>query len=154
MKIRTLLMSLLLAALGANAYSETPSNAPAGTTGVCNDGTFSNAASKAGACSGHKGVKSWTGPATAVITPEKTVPTAPAVKAATPAAVPASAPAASTKSMAAGAGPDKVWVNAASKVYHCPGTRYYGTTKKGSYMTEAEATAAGNRADHKKVCFK
>jgi hypothetical protein len=53
---------------------------------------------------------------------------------------------------APGGGPDKVWVNTASKVYHCPGTQYYGTTKKGTYMTEPAAKAAGNHADHGKAC--
>lgn len=52
-----------------------------------------------------------------------------------------------------GAGPDKVWVNTKSKVYHCPGTQYYGKTKVGSYMTEAAAKAAGDRPDGGKTCF-
>jgi hypothetical protein len=46
-----------------------------------------------------------------------------------------------------------VWVNTASKVYHCPADRYYGKTKAGSYMTEAAAAAAGNRPDAGKKCF-
>ena len=39
----------------------------------------------------------------------------------------------------------RVWVNASSKIYHCPGTRYFGTTARGTYMTERDAEARGNR---------
>jgi len=46
----------------------------------------------------------------------------------------------------------KVWVNKSSKVYHCPGSRYYGKTKSGEYMTQGEAQAAGNHAAGGKVC--
>jgi hypothetical protein len=53
---------------------------------------------------------------------------------------------------AAGGGDGKVWVNTASKTYHCPGTKYYGKTKAGEYMTEAEAKAGGNHPNHKKAC--
>ena len=53
---------------------------------------------------------------------------------------------------APGGGPGMVWVNTASKVYHCPSDRYYGKTKKGEYMTEADAKAKGNRPDHNKPC--
>jgi hypothetical protein len=38
-----------------------------------------------------------------------------------------------------------VWVNTESKVYHVEGDRWYGKTKKGEWMTEAEARAAGYR---------
>jgi hypothetical protein len=55
---------------------------------------------------------------------------------------------------APGAAPNKVWVNASSKVYHCPGDRYYGRTKDGKYMTEAEAKAAGAHGAKGETCFK
>lgn len=55
---------------------------------------------------------------------------------------------------APGAAPDKVWYNAASKVYHCPTDRYYGRTKDGKYMTEAEAKSAGAHGPRGKDCFK
>ena len=41
-----------------------------------------------------------------------------------------------------------VWVNTDSHVYHKEGSRFYGTTKKGQYMTEAAAVKAGNKAAH------
>ena len=47
---------------------------------------------------------------------------------------------------------DQVWVN--GKVYHCPGTRYYGNTKSGEYMTEQAAIAAGAHASHNRPCAK
>jgi len=56
------------------------------------------------------------------------------------------------KAPAPGGGPGMVWVNTASKVYHCPSDRWYGKTKAGEYMTEADAKAKGNRPDHNKPC--
>lgn len=40
-------------------------------------------------------------------------------------------------------GSDMVWVNTSSKVFHVKGDRYYGKTKSGKYMTEAEAVKEG-----------
>lgn len=57
-----------------------------------------------------------------------------------------------SQAAAPGGGPGMVWVNSASKVYHCPSDRWYGKTKSGEYMTEADAKAKGNRADHNKPC--
>jgi hypothetical protein len=44
-----------------------------------------------------------------------------------------------------------VWVNTNSRIYHYAGTRSYGTTKRGAYMCEADATAAGDRASRSKI---
>jgi hypothetical protein len=55
---------------------------------------------------------------------------------------------------APGAAPNKVWLNASSKVYHCPTDRYYGRTKGGSYMTEAQAKSAGAHGARGETCFK
>jgi hypothetical protein len=59
-----------------------------------------------------------------------------------------------TASTATGTGnPDaKVWVNTASGVYHCAGSRWYGKTKAGEYMTQKEALAKNYHADHGKPC--
>lgn len=47
---------------------------------------------------------------------------------------------------------DRVWVNTNSGVYHCPGTRYYGNTKRGRFASEAEAIATGNRPAYGSRC--
>ena len=146
-----LVTGMILASQLCVAQAQAPAGAPAGATGLCNDGTYYTGATKKGACRGHKGVKDWYG-ATAG-TPTKT-PTSAATPA--PATAPAPAPAmkatANTAAPAAGGGAGQVWLNTASNVYHCPGTRYYGKTKAGAYMTEAEAKAKGARADHSKPC--
>jgi hypothetical protein len=55
---------------------------------------------------------------------------------------------------APGAAPDKVWLNLPTRVYHCPGDRYYGRTKDGKYMTESEAKASGAHGPRGATCFK
>jgi micrococcal nuclease len=48
--------------------------------------------------------------------------------------------------------PARVWVNSGSGVYHCAGTQYYGTTKRGEYLPEAEARRRGFRANGGRTC--
>ena len=157
--------------------------APSGATAQCKDGTYYSGASHKGACKGHHGVKEWLdgGAATTAakpVAPPKAAPTpapaatapaakAPAATAAAPAAVAPAAPEAPAATAAhtpptpasqieqkAGGGAGMVWVNSASKVYHCQGDEWYGKTKEGSYMSEAAATAGGNHAARGKECGK
>ena len=39
----------------------------------------------------------------------------------------------------------QVWVNTATGVYHYPGTRWYGNTKQGKFMSETDARSQGYR---------
>jgi len=145
----------------ALCFAQAPAGAPANATGVCNDGSYTTSASKKGACSKHQGVKEWYGAASASGGAGAAGSSQAATKSTAPAPAPAAsapaAPAAKTASepMAAaapGGGPGQVWVNTKSKVYHCPGDRWYGKTKEGEYMTEAQASAKGFRPDHGKAC--
>ena len=166
----TLAAAALLGLPGANAFADTS------TQVTCKDGSTSPHGGR-GACSGHGGIDkaataaaaggtaggggaasssggtSSSSTSTGSATPAAPAP-APATHApATPAtpATTAKAPPAS-QAAAPGGGPGMVWVNSASKVYHCPSDRWYGKTKSGEYMTEADAKAKGNRADHNKPC--
>src|SRR5437762_10074888 len=47
---------------------------------------------------------------------------------------------------APGGGHGVVWVNTETHVYHREGSRFYGTTTKGKYMTEADAIKEGKKA--------
>ena len=153
--MKTLIRSMLaVTALAVTAMiasqagvAQAPAGAPAGATGLCNDGSYWTGASKSGACRGHKGVKTWyasAAAAPAAAAPAAAAPAAPSPK--TKAATPTST------TPAPGGGPGLVWLNTSTKVYHCPGTKYYGTTKAGAYMTEAAAKAKGAHADAGKPC--
>ena len=168
--MKALLMSLTigLGFLAAHAYAQAPASAPAGSTGLCKDGTYYSGDSKKGACRGHKGVKEWyaaAAPEAAPMPEPKPSPPAPATKASAPTPAPMPAPSAApaptraappaapqTRTAAAGGGTGKVWLNTETKVYHCPNDRYYGKTKQGEYMSEADAIAKGAHGSHGKGC--
>lgn len=133
-----------------------PQNAAVQSGGViCKDGTPWPKSGR-GACRGHGGVdKARTKAAAAGGAGQTAAPSGepPAGSAATRgeqaptrlATAPSAAP-------APGGGAGQVWVNTGSKVYHCPGDRWYGKTKHGQYMSEAQAKADGDRPDHGKSC--
>ena len=102
-------------------------------------------------------------PAAAATAPTPALKSAPAtastpVVAASPAPTPAAAPVSKSAPAARPAaqqqtppanGAGMVWVNTASGVDHKPGTRWYGKTEQGKYMTEADAQKAGYLAADK-----
>jgi hypothetical protein len=161
----SLVAGLLLA---VSSFAQVPSDAPAGTTGQCKDGSYTSSATKKGSCRGHKGVQTWYaaaasagGAAPAAAPAPKTMnapATAPAAASASPTTTmtaPATAPNSKwtpPATAAAGGGPGLVWVNTSTKVYHCPADPWYGKTKAGAYMSEADAKAQGDHADHGKPC--
>jgi hypothetical protein len=125
------------------ASSRSPAQTQASATGIiaatCKDGTSFTGAKRSGACRGHGGVQSWGAREATTI----------------PMSAPAQGtPPASTSRRAASppAGDGQVWVNTDSHVYHCPGRRWYGKTKQGSYMSESQAQAQGAKPDHGKAC--
>ena len=65
-------------------------------------------------------------------------------------AAPASAPPASAQARTPPA-PGMVWVNTATKVFHREGDPWYGKTKQGKYLTEADALKAGYRASKERA---
>jgi hypothetical protein len=176
MKVQRCIMAVALGfGMCQFGIAQAPAGAPAGSTGQCKDGSYTNAAKKTGACRGHKGVQQWFAADASAPAASTTASKASTAAAATPAPEPAPAPAAtpapapaaapsatpartskasSTSNMAQapGGGPGMVWVNTPTNVYHCAGSRYYGKTKEGKYMTEAQAKAAGAHADHGKGC--
>ena len=46
----------------------------------------------------------------------------------------------------------KVWVNTDSGTYHCRGTRWYGRTKDGNYMTQKQAREKGYHPAANRAC--
>jgi hypothetical protein len=69
--------------------------------------------------------------------------TPPASPASTPGSTASAANPAATHPTPPAKSASMVWVNTDSRVYHKRGTRWYGKTKNGKYMTEADAVRAG-----------
>jgi hypothetical protein len=130
---------------GANPASDrsatqTQASGTSMVAATCKDGTSFTGAKRSGACRGHGGVQSW-GASEAT-----TIPMSAPAQAAAPAST------ANRRAAPAPAGDGQVWVNTDSHVYHRPGNRWYGKTKQGSYMSEAQAQAQGAKPDHGKAC--
>jgi hypothetical protein len=148
------------------AQSPTPAESPAGSPAKHRTHKKAEAAESPGpgteasaSPAAKRGRKPKATPASAAVSPSPT----PARKtladlfrpktSASPAA--AAAPAAATKSASArpaqatpapGGGHGLVWVNTESHVYHKEGSRFYGKTKKGKYVSEADAIKEGDKA--------
>jgi hypothetical protein len=112
----------------------------------------SSAPSQPAAASKPKSTKSIPASSASAASPSQPAPVAAAAPAAQPAPTPAKATAASSSASAGTPGPGQVWVNLDSGVYHYANSRYYGKTKSGKYMSEADAMKAGYHAakDEKK----
>jgi hypothetical protein len=130
-----LVAGLFLLPIGATNAQSTDT-----VTATCKDGTPFSGTRRSGACHGHGGVQSWGAAAPATTSPVNAPPQ------------PTTGQPAPARTERAAPGTGQVWVNTPSKVYHCPGTRWYGKTKHGNYMSEAEARAQGARPDHGKAC--
>jgi hypothetical protein len=139
--LRSLTFAVMLAIFGCLAAAP-PVHAQTASTGVtltCKDGSTWTGKSNKGACAHHGGVApTQSSASSSTMSPSASNSMSPSN---------GMAPAA-----AAGGGAGKVWVNSSSKIYHCPGDKYYGKTKKGEYMTESAALAAGNKPAMGKSC--
>ena len=135
-RIRTFSVACIVLVISAFAGSRAVVGQ--GTQTHCRDGSVSKATGR-GACSHHGGV-------------DKTA-NSPVPRTERPAATSRGTERPTDNSAKSDrGGSTKVWVNTKSGVYHCPGTRWYGATKSGQYMTESEARAAGDRPAYGRAC--
>jgi hypothetical protein len=134
---------LIAAALGlivsSTAFAQAPADAPAGTTGLCKDGSYTAGANKRSACRGHKGVKDWYAADTA--------PTATTTATAAPAATPAGPP----PSGSTGLCKDGSYTTGTNKRSACRGHKgikdwYAGTTPAPAASESTPAAMPAQRA--------
>ena len=155
MNIKLSLIAVAVLAIGTECAL---AQAPAGSTGLCKDGTYTTAAKKRGSCNDHGGVKAWFGtpiPQAAPASPAAPPPVASSTDTAVARSSDAPQPVTSAPAPAqaqSSADSVKVWVNMSTKIYHCPGSEWYGKTQSGKFMTQAEAIAMGARAAYYKPC--
>src|SRR5207302_11378194 len=69
---------------------------------------------------------------------------------ASPAAKTTASSAEANATRAPGGGHGLVWVNTESHIYHKEGSRFYGKTKQGKYVSEADAIKEGDHASKTK----
>ena len=141
---RLLLASALAAGLAGTVHAQ---------SATCRDGTVLTGPKATAMCAAHGGLPLGTpgGPTDYATTPRPAQASDPAAMYARPRRA-ARDPAQPAVGAAPGGGPGQVWVNASSKVYHCLGDRYYGRTKRGEYMNEVAAKAAGAHAAGGRAC--
>ena len=129
--------------------ARSPKAAPKDATGQCTDGSYTTAKTKERGCLKHGGVKTWYG----------ATPVSASSAAAAPAPPPHQHPAARRwprpprrhrprlhrirPTCGSTSPPRRITV---------PGTKWYGTTKHGKYMSEADAKAAGFHPSYGKSC--
>ncbi|HEX4585560.1 MAG TPA: hypothetical protein VH183_12080 [Burkholderiaceae bacterium] len=154
--MKTILGTIVIACgltLAAASYGKVPAGAPAGSTGVCKDGSYDTGAAKDGACKGHKGVRQWWGSKDPKAAKDAGKQTKSVTKQArsTKSQQAAARPVMPPKTIVANGGPGKVRTNTESKVYHCEGVKSYGKVRVGDCTTQADATAKGSGASRGKA---
>lgn len=154
--INNFLIFIVFSLMGSFALAQ---GAPEGATATCKDGSYYSGQSKRGACSRHGGVKEWYGSqasqggAGREETAQQPMPaTPPTSRSMQQEQQQPERPARVSRNTSSVGGNGQVWVNTNSRVYHCPGSRWYGKTKSGEYMSESQAQSQGIRADHNKSC--
>ncbi len=162
--------------LTAGALAQAPAGAPAGATGICKDGTYSTAAEEERRLCRAQGCADLvrrsrarqrlplppaSQPPCRLLPrprpnrlrcphPCRRAPRRPTSLRRRRSSSPAEA--AAQKPAAPGGGKGLVWVNTSSNVYHCSDDPFYGKTKAGSYMSEADAKAKGAHGERGKTC--